>query len=303
MRTTLLIDTNILIDDPHLQTAPWCLRYYKILICKPVLHELDAMKSRKAINLLDGEEISRDRGNNARWALKTIDAAMTGRKSLPDGGVMRMTQIDATGQTTDERIVLIGLEHQRQHPDEHVIFFSRDAGARVIAHQVGLDTIHPDEHVSKHNEEFSILKYYLGSTKPIFGENPEIMDIVNRQIDLEAAMTAAAQSNDPDGYIDRVYHVAEALLRQERQLVGSWNREHAEERRQWEMDMEEKARLEKESRVIEHDQAQITAGTSQGADRSELTSTDRMVLVLLGLMAAPVVLCKLFDLLRWVIFR
>lgn len=129
MRKTYILDTNVLLSDPH------CFNNFKdndLIIPMLVLEELDRHKSRS-------DEV----GRNCREVTRTLDelsktGSLKDGVQLPSGGTLRVMtssekkskKSDLDSTIVDNMIINFALEYSKKHPDK-VFLVSKDINVRI----------------------------------------------------------------------------------------------------------------------------------------------------------------------------
>ena len=136
MKKTFVLDTNVLLHDPN---AIFGFEDNKIVVPIYVIEEIDTFKK-------DLSEL----GRNARHVTRALDVLRV-RGALSEGVTMsndgslqvvmtnhRLPEGFTSRNSTDNMILATALEVQDRHPEERVVFVSKDVNLRIRGHALGL---------------------------------------------------------------------------------------------------------------------------------------------------------------------
>ncbi len=144
-----ILDTNVILDDANIVTT---FTNAKVIIPIAVIEELDKFK-RNMDNL----------GRNARHFSKLVDCFRDNIGTISTEGVKVTDNItlkieindklmDSKYETSldwkkeDNRILIVALNEKKKHPDDEVIFISKDTNLRIKADALGIKSENYSEH-------------------------------------------------------------------------------------------------------------------------------------------------------------
>ena len=135
-KKTYVIDTNVLLYDPHFFKS---FKDNEVVITATVLEELDNFKKNPSVL-----------GKNARTVIRFLDSLRSIKEGnlhvgvkMEDGPIIRIALDNSIGATeglslavNDNKVILVAFALQQEGED--VVFVSRDIGARIKAEAIGL---------------------------------------------------------------------------------------------------------------------------------------------------------------------
>ncbi len=136
MKKTFVLDTNVLLHDPN---AIFAFHDNNVVIPIYVIEEIDSFKK-------DLSEL----GRNARQIVRLLDELRSDGSLIdgvltPNNGKVRVAFTDKdlpaeykTGNSTDNRILAIALECQKEVTERKIIFVTKDVNLRIRADSLGL---------------------------------------------------------------------------------------------------------------------------------------------------------------------
>lgn len=138
MKKSFILDTNVLLHDPH---SLFAFQENDVVVPIYVIEEIDRFK-REASEL----------GRNAREVSRRLDALSREGEiakgvELPDGGVLSVrftarslpNEVAQSGSAVDSRILAVAMDVKDEHPDQPTILVSKDVNLRIRATALSLE--------------------------------------------------------------------------------------------------------------------------------------------------------------------
>ncbi len=149
--TTIFLDTNIYLHCTQVQDVPWpeLLHTSTVQLIVPYItvKELDEQKDTNRQRHL------RDRAERALHYIETWTASPTDIRKNVSVKYYPTTPIDfgkhrLNLERADDYLIATILQYQKEHPDDSIVLFTQDTGARLTAREVKISAMPmPDEYV------------------------------------------------------------------------------------------------------------------------------------------------------------
>lgn len=248
MRYHFFLDTNFLLDFPEFPTAYiFDTKPYVLVICKPVLRELDLLKDEDLHS--ETRNYGTARSYKARQATRSIEAVLSKDVLLPYGGRITIYKRRVRAETADDEIALLAEKYAEEHPGDRVVLLTSDVNLRVRAYS---QLVHPQDPFAwlelKIREHYAIRQYEIRVQRAIAADE-QLKLLHQRRLEIEREIERAY---DTGGVSDRrIAQLYESLAEVKEQELHRLERYEEEERKRWE---EEQRRREEERRRREEEE-------------------------------------------------
>jgi hypothetical protein len=184
-------DTTFFMDHLDFDQLVYDLKPYRLVICKPVLDELDGLKKSDG---LSGPKES-NRGYKSREVSRKLEDLQMGKRSLPKNGIVDFyLNVNCNSKMTgDEQIIYALRKYAARHKGKgNVVFLSSDRNQRIKAR--ALDSIYqiadPIEWQNQRKEE----RQYLTWLGEAVSKDDKVKQAYEERIQLEHALTEQEQT-------------------------------------------------------------------------------------------------------------